>query len=297
MTTIDEYIDVKMFNIDGYMNTDNDRFSYINKMEKMRIDKYGDNYIEYIETIYYENDINEPINSEYKHISFKDLINIVLRMDMVITIEYMKYIDGIIYDIGGIDIWDNIELIEQIKIYQLLSIIKKTFGINELNQIHNISNAISLSLLNNKYEAICYLTYDNNRITSLAILYDDEKIFMDMMKNDLMIDENYKIKYLHQLIFIDNNNKILDMISSDYKIIGIYIGDLNDKQKVYWRWKDYKLLNEYFMGKIYNINNDEIDYKTLIGINENIKVDNIIIRNTKLDTKKRRLSKKRKRKI
>jgi hypothetical protein len=281
----------------GYINTNNERLDYINLMEKTRIDKYGTNYIEYIETIYYENDINDKIDEEYKNISLDDLINIVLRIDMAITVETIKYIDGIIFDIGGIDIWTNMDIIEIIKIYQLLSIIKKTFGINELNQIHNVSNAISLSLLNKRYDAICYLIYNNNKIDSLAILYDDESMFENMLKTDLDINNNDKIKYLHQLLFIGNNNKILDMIEYDYKIIAIYIGDLNDKQKVYWKCKDYKSLNEYFIGKIYDINNTEVIYNSLCGINDDIKIDNIIVRDTKMDTKRRRPLTKRQRRI
>jgi hypothetical protein len=290
-------MNIIMFNSEGYINTDNDRLDYINRMEKSRIDKYGNNYIEHIETIYYENDINDKIDEEYRNISFNELINIVLRMDMAITVETMKYIDGIIYDIGGINLWNNINIVDAIKIYQLLSIIKKTFGINDLNQIHNVSNAISLSLLNNRYDAICYLRYYDNKINSLAILYDDEQMFESMLKIDLDINNNSKIKYLHQLLFIDNNNKILDMIEYDYKIIAIYIGDLNDKQKVYWKCKDYKLFNEYFIGKIYDGNNMEVSYNSLVGINDDIKVDNIISRNIKLDTKRRRPSKKRQRRI
>jgi hypothetical protein len=290
-------IDNTIFNSDGYINTIDGRLGYINSMEADRIRKYGENYMEYIETVYYENDINEPLDDEYIGISLDDLVNVILRVDMVITSEYIKYIDGLIYDIDGIDIWNGMNIVEQIKIYQLLSLIKKYFGINELNQLHNISSELSRSLLNNKYEHICYITFDNKRLTGLAILYDDDKSFASMMRNDLDIDNKYNIKYIHQIYFIDKNNKIISKIEHDYIIMGIYIGDINEKQKVYWRWKDYKLLNDYFIGRIFDRNNNEVNYDIFMNVKDDIIINKCKTRDIKLDTKRRRLMTKRKRDI
>ncbi len=289
---------INMFLASGYINTIDDRLKYINEMEQARIMEYGINYMEHIETVYYDNDINEPINNEYNGISLDELIDIVLRMDMVINEENIRYIDGLIYDIGGIDIWNKFNLVDKIKIYQLLSVIKKTFGINELNQLHNVSKSLSLSLLDRRYDAICYITYDN-KITSMAILFDDNKVFLDMMKNDLCIDKD-NIRYVQQLLFINNNNKIIDMINSDLVIIGIYTGDLDDKQIIYWRWKDYRIFNEYFMGKIYDKQYGDIDYNRLINnVDEiyNEKNNREIKRDSKVDTKRRRPLEKRRRNI
>jgi hypothetical protein len=287
-----------MFLASGYINTIDDRLKYINEMEQKRIMEYGINYMEYIETVYYDNDINESINSEYCGISLDELINIVLRMDMAINEESMKYIDGLIYDIGGIEIWEKFGLVDKIRIYQLLSVIKKTFGINELNQLHNVSKSLSLSLLDRRYDTICYIKY-NNKITNIGILFDDEKIFLDMMKNDLCINKQ-NIKYLQQLLYIDADHTIIDMINSDFVLIGVYIGDLNDKQIIYWRWKYYRNFNEYFMGHIYDRNYNAIDYTLLISNNNSIdddKNNKIVTRDCKTDTKRRRLLEKRKRNI
>jgi hypothetical protein len=284
-----------MFIASDYVNTIDTRLKYINDMEHELITNYGINYIEYIETIYYENDINEPINNIYIGISLDELIKVVLCMDMFITEDSIKYINGIIYDIGGIEIWNTFKLLDKIKIYQLLSVIKKTYGINELNQIHNISKSLALTLFDKKYDHVCYLTYDK-KITGIAILLDDT-LCGNMLRHDLNINNN-NIKYLQQILLIDNDYQIIKLINNDMCIIGIYIGDLEDKQIIYWRWKNYKHFNEYFMVKIYD-KIVEVDYNNIIEpINiDNNTFNNSIIRDKKIDTKRKRLYQKRKRYI
>jgi hypothetical protein len=206
----------------------------------------------------------------------------------------MKYIDGMIYDIGITELWNNMNLVEIIKMYQLLSVIKKTFGVNELNQITNVSKILSQSLFTKKYEPICYVSYDiyNKRLDGIAILYDDNRSFIDMMRDDLLID-NENIKYLHNVLYVDNNKKIIKMIDSDYIIIGVYLCELNNRQENYWIWKEYKILNEYYMGKIYNYKDNEISYNELSGIKENYLNNKIVIRDNKQDSRRRRPLKKR----
>jgi hypothetical protein len=90
------------------------------------------------------------------------------------------------------------------------------------------------------------------------------------------------------------------MINSDLVIIGIYTGDLDDKQIIYWRWKDYRIFNEYFMGKIYDKQYGDIDYNRLINnVDEiyNEKNNREIKRDSKVDTKRRRPLEKRRRNI
>jgi hypothetical protein len=295
----------EIFNSNPFIHSIDKRLNYINEQEQYKISLYGSKYIEYIEELYYDNNelYHETtyINEENYNISIDELINIVLTMDMNITIDNMKYIDGIIYDLDLIEYWNNENIINKIKIYQLLSVIKNTFGINDLNQLLNVPLSLSQSLFTKKYKLSCYIHYNNeiNKITSIGLLYNDKDEFMDMMKDDLKLEiEN--IIYIQQLILIDRKNKIKEKLCNDYDyiIIGIYRGELSNKNENYWRLYNYEIFNDYFLGQIYNTNIDSIEYNKLKNKKNIINEDNnIIIRNNKRNILRKRLSIKRRRKV
>jgi len=306
----------EIFNSNPFIHSLDKRLNYINEQETKRINLYGIKYIEYIEGLYYDNiflekrltkneelyketgDINE-INND---ISMDELINITLKMDMNITNENIKYIEGLIYDLDLVEYWNDIDIINKIKMYQLLSTIKNTFSISELNQIQNIPISIGQSLFTRKYNISCYVNYNKevNKLTEIGLIYKDEIEFLGMMKNDLGLNID-NVMYIQQLILIDRDNKIKKKIieNNDYLVIGIYRCELTNRNENYWRWYNYEIFNEYFLGRIYDMNMINIEYKNLCN-NEDYenKIDNrIIIRNKKRDMIRKRLSNKRKRQI